>query len=297
MKSLNIDNSYSLDNIDNYYKELEEDISEVINKYVNLLKEYSNFVENNIKIRNKIYIKFIVKRGLETITNVFLNILYYTKNLNLTYFHCQKSFYFYVEFIGQITDDQNTYLQLSSRDASIYVYRKTIFEINNEFKKNFKNPSKEISEKFDLINLYIDIYKLIQIKMINSLIKFDKINNEYVNDKTNNEYVNDKINDNKDTIISNINSTDYLIKINSKIKNNSLNLNELNNINDLVNILANKIDDENTFINIILLYFKKINKNTSLILKLINKIKSENFDTQLNDNLNNNDKFVNWLIL
>jgi len=132
MKSSNMDNSYSLENVDNYHKELEQDINEVVNKYFELIKEYLNFIHDNIKIRNKQYIKFIIKRGLDTITNVFLNILYYTKNLNLTYFHCQKSFYFYVEFIGQITEDQHVYLQLSSRDAATYVYRKTIFEINSE---------------------------------------------------------------------------------------------------------------------------------------------------------------------
>jgi hypothetical protein len=259
MKSLNIDNSYSLDNIDNYNKELTEDINDIINKYVNLLKEYLNFVENNIKIRNKIYIKFIIKRGLETITNVFLNILYYTKNLNLTYFHCQKSFYFYVEFIGQITDDQNIYLQLNSRDASTYVYRKTIFEINNEYRKNMKNPTEEITDKFDLLNT-IDCCE----------------NHEKCDE-----------------------NADYLIKINTKIKNLCLSLDNLNNINLLVNILDNKIEDEKVFIEIILLYLKKINKNISLINKLNNKIKNENLNIYLCPNEYaeiDKDKFVNWLI-
>lgn len=295
MKSLNIDNSYSLDNIDNYHKELEQDVNEVVNKYILLLREYLIFVENNIKIRNKIYIKFIIKRGLETITNVFLNILYYTKNLNLTYFHCQKSFYFYIEFIEQITDDQNTYLQLNSRDASTYVYRKTIFEINNDYKKNLKPPSQEVSEMFNLINVYIDIYKLIYIKIINLLKKIvDNCSSNNTNN-TNNE-ANSISNSNANTHF-----TDKLIKINSKIKNLSLNLEELNNINLFVNILDNKVEDENVFIDIILLYLKKINKNSNLILKLQNKIKSENFDSYLDNNINNNinniDKFINWLIL
>lgn len=290
MKSLNIDNSYSLDNIDNYHKELEQDVNEVVNKYILLLREYLIFVENNIKIRNKIYIKFIIKRGLETITNVFLNILYYTKNLNLTYFHCQKSFYFYIEFIEQITDDQNTYLQLNSRDASTYVYRKTIFEINNDYKKNLKPPSQEVSEMFNLINVYIDIYKLIYIKIINLLKK--------IVDNCSSNNTNDEANSNSN---ANTHFTDKLIKINSKIKNLSLNLEELNNINLFVNILDNKVEDENVFIDIILLYLKKINKNSNLILKLQNKIKSENFDSYLDNNINNNinniDKFINWLIL
>lgn len=268
MKSLNIDNSYSLDNVDNYYKELKHDINEIVNKYVDLIKEYLNFIYDNVKIKNKFYIKFIVKRGLETITNVFLNIFYYTKNLNLTYYHCQKSFYFYVEFIGQITDEQNTYLQLSSRDAATYVYRKTIFEINNEFKKKIPYPSEEISSKFDLLNIYIDLYKFIAIKIINQ-------------------------NKNYNTETKTININDNLIKINSKIKNIIFNLSELKNIILLINILDNKLKEEEKFIEIVNYYFKKINKNTNLTLKLYEKIKNEDFYIYLNDNT---DKLVNWLI-
>ena len=82
----------------------------------------------NIKLQNQIYLKFIVIRGLETITNVFSIILYYTKNIDLTYFQCQKSFYYYIEFIGQISEEQHSFLQLNSRDAITYVYKKTLVD-------------------------------------------------------------------------------------------------------------------------------------------------------------------------
>lgn len=284
MKSQTIDNSYSLDNIDNYNKILVEDINEIMNKYVELIKEYLNFINDNIKIKNKQYIKFIVKRGLETITNVFLNILYYTKNLNLTYFHCQKSFYFYVEFIGQITEDQNVYLQLSSRDAATYVYRKTIFEINNECKKNIENPSNEISYKFDLINTYIDIYKSISLKIIDSLC---------------NLYDNNFDNDNLILKQKKIQIVDQIHKINMKLKILSLNKDELNNFNSFINALDTKIDNNDLFQNILILYLKKINKNTNIILKLNQKIKNEEFYSYLNSNNNineNSDKFINYLV-
>jgi hypothetical protein len=58
-------------------------------------------------------------------------LLLYTKNLDLTHFHCQKSFYYYVEFVGQILEDDKTFLQLTSRDATIYVYKKTIYDIHD----------------------------------------------------------------------------------------------------------------------------------------------------------------------
>ena len=55
----------------------------------------------------------------------------YTKNLEITMHHCKKAYCYYVEFIGQIGDDNHSFLQLNSKDATLFVYKKTIFEINN----------------------------------------------------------------------------------------------------------------------------------------------------------------------
>ena len=101
MKSIaaNKDN-YSLHNSENYKTALDCDVSEVVKRYSFLIVEYFKFITENIKIRNAGLSKFIIIRGLDTITHVFIHILSSTKNINLTYFHCQKSFYFYVEFVG-----------------------------------------------------------------------------------------------------------------------------------------------------------------------------------------------------
>ena len=147
----NLENNYSLHNVDNFSKTLDISVNDVVKKYTELVIEYLKFIYENIKVQNLTYSKFIVIRGLETITNVFSIILYYTKNIDLTYFQCQKSFYYYIEFIGQISEDQHTFLHLSSRDAITYVYKKTFFEINNDFRKNILSLTKENMTKFDLI--------------------------------------------------------------------------------------------------------------------------------------------------
>ena len=144
------DYNYSLHNIENYNKELNTNINEIVKKYLNLLVEYYKFIIENIKIKNKQFTRFIITRGLDTITNVFLNLLLYTKNADLTYFHCQKSFYFYVEFVGQISEDEKMFLQLTSRDASTYVYKKNIFEINHDITKNISKLNKELKNKLDV---------------------------------------------------------------------------------------------------------------------------------------------------
>ena len=149
------DNNYSLNNIENYRKTLDCSLGEVTKIYGDLLIEYSNFISENIKVKNSSFSRFIIIRGLDTITNVFLHILNATKNIELTYFHCQKSFYFYVEFVGQISDEEKSFLQLTSRDATTYVYKKTVFDINNEFKNQNELDTHELRVKMDIIKSYV----------------------------------------------------------------------------------------------------------------------------------------------
>ena len=126
----------SLLNVENYKQEFSYSMDDILKKHSILLNEYLNFIYENINLKSKSCNNFIIIRGIETISHVFSIILYYTKNIDLAFYHGQKAFYFYVEFIGQITDEQHTFLQLNSRDASLFVYKKTIFDINNEYTKN-----------------------------------------------------------------------------------------------------------------------------------------------------------------
>lgn len=161
MEPININSQHSLINIENYKKTLDVSVCEIIDKYFSLTNEYLNFVIDNVSFKNSIYTNFIIERGFETITHVFVLLLHVSKNLDLSYYHSQKAFYFYVEFIGQITEDKHTFLQLSSRDATMFVYRKTIFEINNEVYKNSKLSTSENIEKSEILNLIILTMKCI----------------------------------------------------------------------------------------------------------------------------------------
>jgi hypothetical protein len=127
----------SLQNLDNYRTDFTHNTTEIFVKYVSLITEYLIQCVESIYMRNATYYKYIICKGIDTISHVFKILLLYTRNLDLTYIHCQKSFYYYVEFIGQIGDDNHTFLQLNSKDASLFVYKKTIFEINNEYRKEF----------------------------------------------------------------------------------------------------------------------------------------------------------------
>uniref|UniRef100_A0A6C0BB24 Uncharacterized protein n=1 Tax=viral metagenome TaxID=1070528 RepID=A0A6C0BB24_9ZZZZ len=157
------DNQYSLNNQENYNLKLTASISEIQTKYNHLLIEYILFILENVKIKDIIFLKFIMHRGLLTITNVFNIILFYTKNIDVAYFHSQKAFYFYVEFIGQISEDQHTFLQLSSRDATLFVYKKTIFYINSELKQTIHDKEEiQLLKKNEILqHIYQNLLELV----------------------------------------------------------------------------------------------------------------------------------------
>ena len=155
----NNNNRFSLNDSNNYICNLTNTIGDIVNKYNTLLVEYLNFIVDNISVKNSEYSKFIIERGIETITHVFTMLLYYSRNADMAYYHGQRSFYFYVEFIGQISEDQHTFLNLSSRDAAMFVYKKTIFELSTDYRKNITEPSKDTIEKLDTLNVNINIFK------------------------------------------------------------------------------------------------------------------------------------------
>jgi hypothetical protein len=259
----NKDNNFSLQNLDNYRKNIDNTTCEITEKYYMLIAEYFKFITENIKVKNSNFAKFIITRGLDTITNVFNSIFYYTKNIDLTYFHCQKSFYFYVEFVGQISEDEKMFLQLSSRDATLYVYKKTIFEINNEC-KNTNESSKLINEQIAIINSYINIYKT----MVYKIIQSDR------NNINNNLYI------------------ETFEKICKKINKTNLNNENVVLLNDIMDKFYFITDDNiDYFFDIVEEFTKKLKQ--SHLKKCEKKLCLEELLIKLNDTP---EKFISWFL-
>lgn len=254
--------NYSLKNSENYFKELKNEISDVIVKISELYLEYFKFITENIKMNNTDYFRFLTIRGLDTITNVFRNILFYTKNLDLTYFHCQKAFYFYVEFISQILEDEKLKLELSSRDAVTYVYKKTIYELNHKFKKKQEELTDYDDVKLEVIDIYINLYKTVLLKIIkndildkSNILRIEKFYNQ----------------------LSNLKNKLYIKKISEIIDN-----------------LYYKLNDEKYFFDVCELLVKKIIKKPDLLnFNYINKFLSDDFSNKINES---HTKFVAWFL-
>jgi len=172
---------YVLYNVENYRSSIQNSPQEILAKFVEVIIEYMRLIAEKINIKNKQYYVFIFERGIEILIHVFSMIFYYTKNLELTFYHSQKAYYFFVEFIEQISDDNITFLQLSSRDALMFVYKKTIFELNNEYKKCCPSLTTDEQEIVSYTDAHMRIYK----KLVSFIIFYKdfKVENklDYIN--------------------------------------------------------------------------------------------------------------------
>jgi len=262
MKSLaNKEINYSLHNAENYKKELDSELTDIVEKLSQLFIDYFKCITENIKLKKSNLSRFIIIRGLDTIKNVFNYILLYTKNIDLVYFHCQKAFYFYIEFVGQISEDEKMFLQLSSRDATTYVYKKTIFEINSEVIKNNEEVSDYTRGKLDIINIYIDLYKTLLLKIIND-------------------------------DFTNVKNLEKIESIYKKL-NNLTDKSKLDILNDIIEILFYRIENSDYFFDVCLLLVKKFIKNQKQINNCIDKILSDEFNDKLQDTP---ERFIAWFM-
>jgi hypothetical protein len=258
---INKENNFSLHSSENYKKELDCELSHVTESLSKLFIDYFKYIIEHIKIKRPNFSKFIILRGLDTIINVFHHLLLYTKNLDLTYFHCQKAFYFYVEFVSQISDDEKIFLQLTSRDATTYVYKKTIYDISLEFRKLNENISDYTKLKLNIINNCINLYKTLLSYIIN-------------NDLNNEESIN-KIND----IYKKLNKLDDKIVIEK--------------LHNVIEKFYYYINDMEKFLKVINIIIKKIQKNPDILDNIFNKFSSDDLLNKLNEPV---DKMMNWFI-
>lgn len=305
-------NEFDLQNIENYNKIIVDGEDEIYSKYTNVIIQYLLLGIEKIKNQNAEYVKYILIKGIFTISYVFKMLLTYTCNLQLTYHHCQKSYSYYIEFIGQIGDDAVTYLQLNSKDAALFVYKKSIFDILDEVKKKYtENEMNEI--KIKNVSVMVDIYN----KLIETEITY--LDSEQLK---NTEFIN-KIYSSIGRVNSKLLKLYYCSEgilqgnektINEDAENDSCKikifLKKIMHIKKFCDILILKktsdnhnqdvvIDNYKEYVKIIEYFIKKIRKINNLPiefdLQLVNKSFSEQFEEKLK--LYNVSKFINWVFL
>ena len=239
----------SILNIENYKKNIDDPIDEIFNQYLKIMDKYNETIITSIHVNKHDYFKYVYLKGIESLTYIFNMLIIYTKNLSLTYHHSEKSLFYYIEFIGQIGDDNHSFLQLSSKDAILFVYKKTIFDINDYCRKSINNNIEDI-KIIDKIILYTEIYK----NCINLYINTNKINRYDEIELRNNLYCDifksikklfNNINKSK-----NINYLEYLKKIVSSLLSKQYDFNN-ENLSYLLILVIKNIDKKKVILNIL----------------------------------------------
>ena len=267
---------YILQNLENYNKQMIYTHIDIFLKYVEMTSNFLILSIQNIHIQNDNYKKYIIKKGMEMIEHIFSILLYYTLNPDLTYYHCEQAFIYFIEFIGQININGDNSLSLTTKDAILFVFKKTIFEISKEYRDS--NPIlDDDSYTLKIIKELTNVYKNLVFIYIDEL----KFHNE--NNLNNYELKSLK------NIIINIICNDYNI--------NDIFLSNLNTIEYFMNYV--KSNDELSLynkLNTIELFVKKFNKQNTTINNLQNKIYNEQITDLLNNySTNNLNKFMNIL--
>ena len=128
--------------------------------------------------KNNYNIKYI-NIGIKTIMHVMYNIFINTKNIEITTYYGKMSITYYFEFINQIcSNNVNNFINLSLQDAIIFVYKKTIFNLNTEYKKRYNNyDDDKILDKIFIIN---DIVNSLHVYNDYAPIKYKHIINKLI---------------------------------------------------------------------------------------------------------------------
>jgi len=248
--------SISLKNHDNFKQNLDISNISIFKTYADLINLYLINFYNNIITENTHYKEFIMIRGIDTIANIFRIVLYYTKDINFVYFYCKQSYFLYVQYIYQLN---NSAIINYSKNAVEYVYKKSIFNIDNNFKQNIHSVSLQDKQNFNIINNHITSLNIILSKII------------YNN-------INDDVN--------------IIFKQTVTYFNN---INLIESDYNVINICLNNNKDLNNskYCEILSLIFKKIYKNKNNIIKLKQKIFHNDYDLKLCLSAN---KFIKWLL-
>lgn len=131
-----------LRSLDNYKMSFDFYRNDMSNHYIDLVEYYLNHIQETSNVS-----QHIVYKGVDVITNIFITLLVHSKNLSLTLYHCRASIFYFVEYMNQIDkkDEKFLLVNLTLKDAIIYLYRKSIYEIPSEvMKRTFASNDKHL---------------------------------------------------------------------------------------------------------------------------------------------------------
>jgi hypothetical protein len=224
---------------------------------------------------------YLLINGFTTLTHVFKIMLNHT--LTLAIENTEKAIYYYTQFIEQMDENIMYDLNVSSNNASLFVYKKTIANLQETQK--IASSDDCIKNINDLLLIYRSLFdKLIQKNGYDSSI-LQKLNTLATELYKNNEHKNNehKNNEHKN---NNKNNSDELV-FHTELVNVMLFINHLP---------CNKEKElyESIFYDAIYLYIKKYRKYALTLEKICKKKAEPNYDSKLmNESVTN---YIKWLL-
>lgn len=167
MKQFNNDSNVFLHMATNYNKTIDTNSHmDIITSFNQLFLTCARHMLDHFRIKQPRQYIATFQRGIDTLIHVFTYILFYTKNISLTIHHTNKACMYYIEFVEQISDDSVAFLHLSPKEATTFVYKKTLFQINQECKKQMDELSPSETLFFQFFNKYSTWSKYLLLNMV-----------------------------------------------------------------------------------------------------------------------------------
>ena len=163
----NLDYLENLENNELYKSKLEISNEIILKNFLNLIKTYKKYILKNEEKNNSSFLNVFFDRGLNALMIIFMSILKRTNNLELAYYHCEKSIYYYNEFFSQIIN-KNNFINVSCNDAIMFLYKKSIYRLAR-FNSETSNH-----DQFKTLNICLKIVVL----MVKSKLSIEEIQAE-----------------------------------------------------------------------------------------------------------------------
>jgi hypothetical protein len=237
---------------------INENIIEILTKYLLTINNFNKFFFTNITIyKNEKLLENLYIKGIILINNIFNISLLYLDSLVDIYNLCEKGYIYFIEFINQINitnSCETNSFELTLKDATIFSYKKTIFNIE-------KTISTDISDfnnfKHSIINEIIIIINNLSFILNKNIYKLFYSDSNII----------EIINNNAIFLSKNIKKIFNLLDINTKISTIDYKIiHKLKNINYIL-IYINNTYNNNHYI-----YNNEVIKNIlQFIEKFINK--------------------------
>ena len=158
----------NLENSELYKSNLQISNENILKNFLNLINTYKKYILKNEDKNSHSFLDVFFDRGLNALMIIFMSILKRTNSLELAYYHCEKSIYYYNEFFSQITN-KNNFITVNCNDAIIFLYKKTIFRL-----ARFNSESNNTQDQFKYLNICLKIIIL----MIKSKQSIEEIGSE-----------------------------------------------------------------------------------------------------------------------